>query len=211
MIEAVLLGWTDNLKQAAALLEGLHRRALEAGDEGAIPYLLLNRIGLALVTGDWLTAGSLADSCRSYLAQTEAFGFMGATAIATVDAHLGRLQEAKAMAEEALERAMRAGLAPAVQDASSVLGFIALSSGDFEEVHRRLGPVAEMLAAIGLCEPGVLSFIPDEVEALIGLGRLDDAARILAVYEGLPKGSGGLRLSRLPIVAGGSWQRPKVT
>jgi DNA-binding CsgD family transcriptional regulator len=60
----------------------------------------------------------------------------------------------------------------------SVLGFIALSLDDHEAAHSHLGPLAETTVAFGLGEPGVVRFLPDEIEALAVLGQID-RARVL--------------------------------
>ncbi len=61
----------------------------------------------------------------------------------------------------------------------SVLGFIALSVGDLDEVVRALDPADRLLAGSGIREPGAFPFIPDLAEALISLGRLDRAKQIV--------------------------------
>jgi DNA-binding CsgD family transcriptional regulator len=64
------------------------------------------------------------------------------------------------------------------------LGFLALSSGYLEEAHRLLGPLADAAAAAGLAEPAALApFLPDEIEALIGLGDLVSARRLIDLLE----------------------------
>jgi DNA-binding NarL/FixJ family response regulator len=55
------------------------------------------------------------------------------------------------------------------------LGNAALARGRFEVAHARLAPLADVLLGSGLREPGELRFLPDTVEALIGLDRIDEA------------------------------------
>lgn len=63
------------------------------------------------------------------------------------------------------------------------LGFVALSAGDAAEAHRLLGPLTEQVASIGLGEPMVAPFVPDDVEALLTLGELEQAERLLEPFE----------------------------
>jgi DNA-binding CsgD family transcriptional regulator len=65
----------------------------------------------------------------------------------------------------------------------SVLGHIELSVGDPERAHEWLSPLVTWLEVVGIREPGVLRFVPDEVEALVGLGLLDRADELLRSYE----------------------------
>ena len=55
----------------------------------------------------------------------------------------------------------------------SVLGFIALSLDDDQAAHSHLGRLADATAAVGLGEPSVVKFLPDEIEALAALGEVD--------------------------------------
>jgi DNA-binding NarL/FixJ family response regulator len=64
-----------------------------------------------------------------------------------------------------------------------VLGFLELSLGDAAAAHERLAPLAQMIVAIGAPDPGIIRFLPDEIEALILLGRLADAEAMLVTLE----------------------------
>ena len=61
----------------------------------------------------------------------------------------------------------------------AVLGFLALSLGEHEHAYEHLEPVVRYLDRMGAAEPGIIPCIPDAIEVLISLGRLDDAASLL--------------------------------
>jgi DNA-binding CsgD family transcriptional regulator len=63
------------------------------------------------------------------------------------------------------------------------LGFLELSLGDPAAAHARLGPISEGLSAVGLGEPGVLRFVPDEIQALVELGELEQARGLVEALE----------------------------
>jgi len=65
----------------------------------------------------------------------------------------------------------------------SVLGFLEVSLGNFEAAHAFLEPLPALLDSRGIVEPGMYPFVPDAVEALIGLGDLTRAREILEPYE----------------------------
>jgi hypothetical protein len=52
----------------------------------------------------------------------------------------------------------------------SVLGFVELSVGDLAAAHHYLAPAVKAMQEAGLGEPAYIQFLPEEIEALIGLG-----------------------------------------
>jgi DNA-binding CsgD family transcriptional regulator len=71
----------------------------------------------------------------------------------------------------------------ATMAASSAVGLLELSVGDAEAAHGRLGSLVERVDAGGVREPGSARFVFDDVEALIGLGRLEEAEVLLDRWE----------------------------
>jgi DNA-binding CsgD family transcriptional regulator len=61
----------------------------------------------------------------------------------------------------------------------AVLGFLSLSLGEHEQAHVQLEQVVRYLDRMGSAEPGIIPCVPDEIEALISLGRLDEAGSLL--------------------------------
>jgi DNA-binding CsgD family transcriptional regulator len=93
--------------------------------------------------------------------------------LALVRAHRGQVQQAREISSEALALCDRTGNIPARSMVLSVLGFIATSIGDPQAVHSHLGHLAEVASAVGLGEPSVVKFLPDEIDALAVLGEFD--------------------------------------
>ena len=93
--------------------------------------------------------------------------------LALVRAHRGQVQQARELAGEALALCDRTGNVPVRSMVLSVLGFIALSLDDAQAAHSHLGRLAEAASAVGLGEPSVVKFLPDEIEALAALGEVD--------------------------------------
>jgi DNA-binding CsgD family transcriptional regulator len=65
----------------------------------------------------------------------------------------------------------------------AVLGFLELSLSNFEGAHEHLEPVVRYLERMDSAEPGIIPCIPDEVEALVALGRLDEAGPLVDRLE----------------------------
>jgi DNA-binding NarL/FixJ family response regulator len=65
----------------------------------------------------------------------------------------------------------------------AVLGFLDLSLGDLEGARVNLEPAARWLERLGAVEPAVIPCVPDLVEALVGLGRSDEAGPLVDRLE----------------------------
>jgi DNA-binding CsgD family transcriptional regulator len=62
------------------------------------------------------------------------------------------------------------------------LGFLELSLDNPKETNTILWPLVEGVLTVGIREPGVLRFVPDEIEALIAIGETDTARSILEPF-----------------------------
>jgi tetratricopeptide (TPR) repeat protein len=185
MMQAFILKTCDQLEASRALLERTHRWIVEHGDESSLPYVLFHLSELECWAGNWDLAARLAEDAQQMAIQTEQHGMRPATLYveALVEALRGRLDRARALAEEGLALAEQTSVVPTILWNATVLGFVDLSAGDPAAVHRRLGPMAQFMAVVGVGEPGANRFIPDEVEALIALGELEQAEAILSPFE----------------------------
>jgi DNA-binding CsgD family transcriptional regulator len=200
MIRALTLAWLGRLEESSALLERLHAEAQAAGDEAASQYVLYVRCLVELAVGRWDLARALAEAAR--IQSDDVSGAMGAllrSAVARVDACTGRLDEAAGMATAALELAMSRGYGPAIQESAAALGFAALSQDRPDRAAEALAPLLPFLASAGIRDPGVLTFMPDLVEALLALGRVEEACAALQPYQELAERL--RRASALPLAA----------
>jgi DNA-binding CsgD family transcriptional regulator/tetratricopeptide (TPR) repeat protein len=171
----VILKWCDRLDEARFRLADRCRQAVDRGDEASLPYLLYHFSQLECWAGDLPRAEKYAlEGCRS-AEESHQQAMRPATlyALALVRAHQGRLDEARDLIGETLTLCDETGNAPVIPQAQAVLGFAALSLGDHHAVHTHLSDLAERTAAMGLGEPSVVKFLPDEIEALVVLGDLD--------------------------------------
>src|SRR5207247_6740193 len=65
----------------------------------------------------------------------------------------------------------------------AVLGCVDVSVGDVELAHEHLAPVVEYLQRMASAEPAIIPCVPDEVEALVALGRADEAEPLVEALE----------------------------
>jgi DNA-binding CsgD family transcriptional regulator len=100
-----------------------------------------------------------------------------------VDAHRGRISFSRAKAQGAIEWAKSQGNRNAQGGYGWVLGFIELSLGNVSAAVEHLRRVNELRKALFVGEPGVRLDLGDLLEALIGVGALDEAEDVLATWE----------------------------
>jgi DNA-binding CsgD family transcriptional regulator len=184
-IHGYMLKMLGDFPGARQRFEATHRQLRDNGDEASLPFLLFQMSELESWAGNLDLAARYADDGYLAALQTSQEMDRAATLFARglVDAYAGRLEAARRAGEEALALAAQLGVIPVVQLATSLLGLVALSADDFAETDRWLWPLVEMLASVGIGEPSVLRFVPDEIEALVELGELERAKTVLAPFE----------------------------
>ena len=102
---------------------------------------------------------------------------------ALVRAHLGDLDVARDAAGRALLIAEAGGDRIVATRARGVLGFIDLSAGDPAAAIGHLEPAGRELHALGIGELSISGVIQNQIEALVALGRLDEAEQEVHFVE----------------------------
>jgi DNA-binding CsgD family transcriptional regulator len=184
IMAGILLCWSDQVTPARAMLLAEDRRLTELGQDR--PRALVQYTLAELEC----RAGDLAAALRHVeegLAAAELVGdeFHRSLLICTrglIAARRGCHDDARADAERAAPLGVEIGTTVTSSFAASLLGFVALSAGDAATAHRHLGPVCAKLPAGGAFDPGYARFVPDGVEALVALGRTDEARQVLAPF-----------------------------
>jgi DNA-binding NarL/FixJ family response regulator len=98
---------------------------------------------------------------------------------ALVKGTVGDVDEARRAAERALELMRPVGYDVIVRDAERALGFLELSLGDTAAAHSVLEP---LITRSGLGHPTAEAAAADEIEALLGMGRVADAEALLTAF-----------------------------
>jgi DNA-binding CsgD family transcriptional regulator len=180
-----LLKCTDRLDEARRTLHELMADAVAHGVETAVPQIRYHLAELECRAGDWDAAMEHALESRA-AAERNRMGPMaseGHFAVGLVEAHLGRADPARAAALEGLRVAEAAGEIFLMIPNVAVLGFLELSLANVAEADAHLSRALELSDAMGVREPEFYRLVPDEVEALVALGRLDDAEALLVPFE----------------------------
>jgi len=175
------LMFAGRLDEARARMQTRLDRARSLGDERAVAAALMHRAELELRAGDWQLAARKAaegyERAEQIGREQDISGLLYVTA--RLDAHLGRVQEARDAARRGIALSESCGdeVFPLLH--LSVLGFLELSVGDPEAADRILRPLAARLAG----EPSIHGELPNAIEALVELGELEEARRLLAELE----------------------------
>jgi DNA-binding CsgD family transcriptional regulator len=214
-VVAQLLKFTDRLDEARRTFTELLGDAAVHGAESPIPQIRYHLAELECRAGNWDAAMEHARESRA-AAQRIRMGAMsseGHFAVGLVEAHLGRADPARLAALEGQRVAEAAGEILLLIPNLSVLGFLELSLGRPAEAHAYLSRAVELGQAMGVREPAYFRVVPDEVEALVALGRLDQAEALLAPSEEAGKDLGrawtiatGARCRALVLAARGDLQ-----
>jgi ATP/maltotriose-dependent transcriptional regulator MalT len=192
------LAWSlmcqDRPDEARSRFHDSLARAEAVGDEGARMNALLHLAELECRVGHWTVAARLADELVESNEQL-GMAFQGGSAMyarALVEACLGHVDEARAAASGGLasSRAIHDEIFEAQN--ASVLGFLELSLGNAAAADRYLRPVADRLEELGWGEPSVYRVLPNAIEALVALGELDEAHRLLRRLEERGRGAASL-------------------
>jgi DNA-binding CsgD family transcriptional regulator len=182
---ALLLKYCDRLDEARERFQALLTDASERGFEAPMAPLHCHLAELECRAGRWESA--LAHAHESmWAARQTATAFYRAMALyaeALVEAHRGRVDAARLTAEEGLRVTEDAGEVLTMVQILSVMGFVELSLGEHEAAHRHLARAIERKDAMGVEEPAYFRIVPDDVEALVALGRLDEAEELLTPFE----------------------------
>jgi DNA-binding CsgD family transcriptional regulator len=182
---ANVLMWTDRHEGAASQLSDIHARATAQGDEGALPHVLAQLALADYLAGRWTGAMRFAEAGYTAAIQTGQRLSQAWTrsTLALVRASLGLENEARADASEALALAGQRGMAVARIQSVWALGLLELPMDRYFEAAETIAPLRRQLLEAGVGEPGTVRFVADEVEALVALGRSQDAVEILGWLE----------------------------
>jgi DNA-binding CsgD family transcriptional regulator len=182
-IYALRLMYADRLDDARDRLELALARAREGGDEFECRNILNHLTQLEVRAGNWARAEQHARELEQQADRLDFHRGVASYARALVDAHLGRVDEARAAAVEGLATIESQGSSFLSAILRAVQGFAELSRGNSAAAAELLGPAASALLEAGYRNPGVRPILPDAVEALLADGRVDDARPLLAALE----------------------------
>jgi DNA-binding CsgD family transcriptional regulator len=174
-----------DLVEARRLLTSELERSYQRGylDHAGFALMLLAEVEVR--AGRWQLADDHAQQTLGLTLGTDIWNAeaAGHWVQALVDAHLGRVDSARAHAETGRAQAERLGDLAFATRCSHILGFVELSLGDAEAAVRHLAPLPANEARLGMREPAHFCVGPDLAEALVLVGDLEAARTVEAELE----------------------------
>jgi DNA-binding CsgD family transcriptional regulator len=181
-IHGLLELWVGRVDPALATLERVRAEALARGRESEVPLMYLYLVWAYLWSGDVGRALALAEEGRetAALLADDASNALVLSACALANAYAGSAERARADAGQAL------ALFTALEWYSGTiwprwaLGYLELSLGDFAATQAVLEPLTAGVPLAG--DPVLGVFLPDGIEALVQLGRTNEAEALLVPF-----------------------------
>jgi DNA-binding CsgD family transcriptional regulator len=169
--------------ESRAIMASVRQRLFERGDEAELATAMVWSAWLETRAGNFEAAAESADEAIAYarLTSNDAMGRMALAQRAWVDAHTGDLSDARRRAAEAL-LPPGVGIAQIGIFVASTNALVASTLGDHLEAWEACREGIEVVDRLGVGEPAPLMFLPDAAEALVGLGELDRADRLIEAF-----------------------------
>ena len=183
---AVVRMWWEELDAAKDSFGQMLGLADSIGDESSVPYIRVLLAQTECLRGRFTDAAAHADegALRAQQVGQETLVAYALALRALAAAHSGDEEAARVTAANALELAGTTTGRPAEQFATAALGLLELSLERDEAAVAVLAPLVAFAREQEMREPGLTRFVPDLVEGLVALGRLDEAEDHLAWFAG---------------------------
>jgi DNA-binding CsgD family transcriptional regulator len=181
LVAALSETMSGDLRRAEERLRGLLAVAVDRGDEPGRLLVTDRLIDLKIRKGAWSEAEELVDVARRLAIDLRVSDRLELGLSAYAAAGLGRVEDARRLAEQVLDDP--GGDRPAQLWCLAALGFLELSLSRFPEALRHLERAGGLLAETGIADPGAFPFLADEAEALIAAGEIDTASLRLDVLD----------------------------
>jgi hypothetical protein len=173
-----------NLAEARDLEEESLELAVRGGRENDRWVLLTVLVRLELEAGNWDIAEGYFQAAEEIASDANSTWAGNLPALEGLIATLrGRVVDARRLSAEAIRYGESVHTPSLVSAGRAVLGFLALSLGDPAGAWRTLSEPPALVERRFLAYPGFPEPIPNAVEALVALGRPDEAEALLARFD----------------------------
>jgi DNA-binding CsgD family transcriptional regulator len=198
---ALMLAYTGQLDDAHAQMMAVRKHCVERGAETDLMFVAVFSTLIHIWRGDFTNAALEAAETAERAQQLggDHMRVIAMTIQAVVAAYTGRAKDARHAGRAALAVAQECG-SPRLADWSTMsLGFLEVSLGNYEAALANLQPLLSRFEAVPGTEIITSAYIPDAVEAMIALGRHNDAVPLIEALE-----RNGRRLDRPWMLAVGA-------
>jgi len=184
--------FVGRLAEARVHLLALRERLLERGQDSELPGAGIYLAWIECLRGDLVAAHGYAREAHEAAVGVGSDSARGLTlaVCAVVDAHRGQAEAVRAEATQALALLRQAGWPVQEPWVWWAVGLLELSLGNPAATARAYEPLAQLIEAAGAVPAQLSAALPDEIEALVALGELQRAERLLEILQTYGRSSG---------------------
>lgn len=184
--DAVTKAWLGRLDEALVGLVAARRRCVETGAESDLMYVMANLATVYVWLGRYSIAADVADDLMRRGEQIGGGGYPAVVARsqrALASSYLGRERAARSDAQAAITGARQCGSPFLGSWPTMTLGFLEVSLGNYAKALNVLQPLITHSANVPGTEIFTAMYMPDAVEAMLAVGRADDAVPLVDTLE----------------------------
>jgi DNA-binding CsgD family transcriptional regulator len=183
-LAAQRLSFLEDFERAESMLKRMIDAARFASALSVLPFPLAVMAEHELRRGRVAAAHAAAsESVRLAIETGQSAGAFSLVTLARVEAVLGLDEQCREHVATGRALSRKVGSSTIEWYAEAVLGLLELSLGNLEQAYAHTIEAARLELRIGVGLPVIVPLRPDLIEAAIRLGRLDDAARELELFE----------------------------
>ncbi|MEZ0358724.1 LuxR C-terminal-related transcriptional regulator [Mycobacterium sp. SA01] len=184
-VYALNCAWTGRLEQARVAMNDVARRCNERAADADAIWAAEQLTTIEIWLGGYPAAQQIADGA---LEQARRLGaglplIRAWTSVCAVAAHQGRVNDTYTAARKAIEAAAAAKLIYLARAPIMGQAFVEVSGGEYLAALNTLGPLLDTFDPGHDTEIVTGAYLPDAVEALAALGRLEEAEPLVAALE----------------------------
>jgi ATP/maltotriose-dependent transcriptional regulator MalT len=199
--KAIVLAWSGRLDEARTQMLEVRRHCVERGAESDMMWIASYTTLIDIWLGRFADAALVGEDTMERAQQLDGPNMLAIAGLVrtAVSAYRGREQDARAEARQAIEDAQGCGAVYLTEWPIMSLGFLEVSLENYAEALTTLQPLLDRFDATPGTEIMTSAYLPDAVEAMVALGRLDDAEPLIDALE-----RNGSRLDRPWMLAVGA-------
>jgi ATP/maltotriose-dependent transcriptional regulator MalT len=199
--KALVLAWTGRLDEARDQILDVRRHCMERGAESDMMWIASYDTLINIWLGRFKDAARVAEDTMERAQQLDGPNMLVIARLVrtAVAAYAGCAHDARTEAREAIEGARECGATYLTEWPIMSLGFLEVSLGNYTEALTTLRPLLDRFDTTPGTEMMTSAYIPDAVEAMVALGRLDEAEPLINAVQ-----ANGRRLDRPWMLAVGA-------
>jgi DNA-binding CsgD family transcriptional regulator len=182
----LLRAWTGELDAAREAMVTVGQQCVSAGEENELIFAAFHLTLIDIWRGDFASAGLTADETMERASQLggDFPMFIALTLRAAVSAYLGRANETRRDLDEAIAAAQRCDSSRLGEWPVTLRAFLEVSCGNYQAALDAVTPLLPMAQVFpDATEIIAASYLPEAIEAMIGVGQLDDADPLIDTLE----------------------------